>query len=135
MRLITLFWLLGTALFADIVVIVNLNNENETLSAKEIKRIYLGKTNHFPDGSKAVPLDQESSSDTFEDFYKAITGKSVAAINRYRARRSFSGKGSSPRGLESAGEVILQVKSNENMIGYVDRIDVTDDVKVVYTIK
>lgn len=135
MKLFFAVWMLGVSLFAEVVVIVNIDNDVEVLSANDIKRIYMGKTRYFPNGDKAAPIDLKSSDDTFKTFYKKVTGKSVAAINKYRARRNFAGKGSAPRSVESSGEVIAQVKNNRSMIGYLDRIDVTDDVKVVYTIK
>lgn len=127
--------LLGASLFADIAVIVNVDSGVESMQIKEIKKIFMGKSRHFSNGRKAVPIDQRSESDIYEAFYTSVANKDAVEMSKYRARRQFSGEGNAPRSVESAGEVIAQVKNNESMIGYVDRIDVTDEVRVVYTIK
>lgn len=135
MKLLIGTLLLCASLFAEIAVIVNVNSGVESLDAETVKKIFMGKKRHFPNGLKALPVDQKAESAIFGDFYEAVADKSATAISQYRARRQFAGKGNAPRKVESAGEVIAQVKNNENMIGYVDRIDVTDEVRVVYTIK
>jgi len=48
------------ALWADVVVITNKSTKVDSLSASEVKNIFLQKKKSFPDGSVAVVGDQSS---------------------------------------------------------------------------
>lgn len=126
--------LLCTAsLRADIVIIVNPNNPVETLTEREVKRIFLGRLRQFPSTNRAMDvLDQDAESPIYEKFYTEFIGFGLRKLRRYRAAYLFSGKGTLPQEVADHGAVKAKVLKNERAIGYIDATLVDDSVKVIY---
>lgn len=117
----------------EIVVIVNPNNPIETLSERDIKRIFLGRLRQFPNTDNAVEvLDQNSTSAIFERFYTEFIGFGLRKLRRYRAAYLFSGKGTLPVELNDPTAVKTKILNNQSAIGYIDARLVDDSVKVIY---
>jgi ABC-type phosphate transport system substrate-binding protein len=127
--------LIPTLVLADIAVIVNNANANATLENDVIAKIFLGKAKSFPDGTKAIPLDQDEGAATRNNFYQTIANKDAGQIKSYWSRLIFAGKGTPPKAVGSDADVVSLVSSNPNMVGYVDAGTVNDSVKVVATLK
>ncbi|MFY8273044.1 hypothetical protein AAEU32_02800 [Pseudoalteromonas sp. SSDWG2] len=117
-----------------IAVIVNINNPTDTLSTKQLIDLYMGKLIAFPNGDRAAPLDLPQDSTLRTDFYQQLTNKPIGSINAYWSRVKFSGHAQSPLSVDTSEQVLERVKEIDNAIGYVNLNDVTDDVKVVYTL-
>ncbi|MEO2268378.1 hypothetical protein [Pseudoalteromonas pernae] len=118
----------------EIAVIVNVNNPTNELTTKQLVDLYMGKLIAFPNGDRASPIDLPQESELREDFYQTLTKKPISSINAYWSRVKFSGHAQSPLSLQNSAEVLQRVKDIDNAIGYVKLKDVTDDVKVVYTL-
>ncbi len=58
---------------ADVVVVVSANSAVLTLSKEQVADIFLHKSNRFPDGSQAIPIDQPEVSKLREEFYNRGT--------------------------------------------------------------
>jgi len=127
--------LISSALFADIAVIVNPGSGVDALNASQVKKIFMAKTKKFPNGSTAIPIDQNGAKATYVSFYDKVAGKSPSKMNKYWVKLTFTGKAEAPKKVGGDSDVVGLVKSNQNMIGYVDAAAVTGDVKVVYTVK
>jgi ABC-type phosphate transport system substrate-binding protein len=125
----------GAALMADISVVVNPNSGVDSLTASQVKKIFMAKTKKFPNGNSVVAIDQNAVNAPYVTFYKKVAGKSPAKMNRYWVKLTFTGKAEAPKKVGGDSDVINLIKSNKNMIGYVDSSAVTGDVKVVYTVK
>lgn len=130
--LCTLFLSLGfsTPSFAEIVVIINPNNNNE-INADIIRKIFLKKINTFSDGVEAKPFDLLDEARQIE-FTKKALRKTSSSLHSYWSRMIFSAKGYPPKAL-SAAEMKRVVASNISAIGYIDSKDVDDSVKVLAT--
>jgi len=126
---------ISSALLADIAVVVNPASGVDALDAGQVKKIFMAKTKKFPNGNAVVPIDQNSENPAYATFYKKVAGKSPAKMNKYWVKLTFTGKAEAPKKVGGDGDVVSLVKSNKNMIGYVDSSAVTGDVKVVYTVK
>ncbi|WP_105190643.1 hypothetical protein [Pseudoalteromonas sp. T1lg48] len=133
-----LLTLLGTSLSArsaeTIAVIVNIHNPTETLTTKQLIDLYMGKLIAFPNGERASPLDMPHDSVLRREFYQLLTNKPIGSINAYWSRVKFSGHAQSPQSMASSNAVLQRVREIDNAIGYVKLKDVTNDVKVVYTL-
>ncbi len=127
--------LIGSALLADVAVIVNPGSGVDALDEDQVKKIFMAKTKKFPNGSSVVPIDQNADNGAYATFYKAVAGKSPTKMNKYWVKLTFTGKAEAPKKVGGDGDVIGLISSNKNMIGYVDAGAVTDKVKVVYTVK
>ena len=116
--------------WADIVVIVNLNNNNP-LTISQIRKIYLGKTKSFPNGKLAMPLDLPSENSIRQEFLRKVVQKDKSAYNSYWARMLFSSRGRPPKTLEDSEAIKAAIRKNKNTIGFIDREDLDDSVRVV----
>ena len=135
MKKILLSILLVNSLFAEIVVIVNSESKVKNLNDDYTKMIFMKKIKVLPDGEVLIPFDQGSESDIYNEFYISVANKNKSRMNKYWAKRNFTGKGEAPEVLSSDVEVIRQVMNNINAVGYINAESIVDGVKVVYTVK
>lgn len=124
--------LTGAAVQAEVAVIISANNANASLDQDTISRIFLGKSKNFPDGSQAVPVDQDAGAASREAFNGTVLGKSSSQLKAYWSRLIFTGKGTPPKESGNDAAVKDLVAKNPNLIGYVDSSVVDGSVKVVY---
>jgi ABC-type phosphate transport system substrate-binding protein len=116
---------------AELVVIVNPANHTTELTRRQLVNLYMGRTQHYPDGTFALPVDQAPDSEARKNFYKTLVDKSVAEVNAYWAKLLFTGRASPPRSVSDADTVLRVVRDNRDAIGYIERRYVDDTVKVV----
>ena len=133
LRLIVLLLGLGLADLAraEIVVVVNKDNPVSNFSRRELVDLFMGRTQHFDDGSLVLRLDQPPDSKTRSQFYRELVNKSVAEVNAYWAKLLFTGRASPPQVLDSSANVLKAVRENRNAVGYLERSEVDASVKIV----
>mgnify|MGYP001617201691 CR=1 FL=1 len=75
---------------ADVAVIVNTKNPYpwDGDSREQVKDLFLGKRDKFPDGTKAKPFDQKQGP-VRQEFYVKLTGKDESALNVYWSNLIF----------------------------------------------
>lgn len=118
---------------AQIVIIVHPDNPIESLSDEQASNLFLGKTKTFPNGQTAVPIDQEPGNDARTMFAEKVLKRNESQIKAYWSRLIFTGKGKPPKMVEDGEEMIGLISMNPSLIGYVEKDEVDDSVKVVYT--
>ncbi|PLX92627.1 MAG: hypothetical protein C0620_09165 [Desulfuromonas sp.] len=116
-------------------MIIHPDNPVETLSQRQVIDIFMGREVRFPNGATAIPVDQAPNSPVRERYYQQLIGKSIAQINAYWARLLFTGRATPPRVLGSNEAVMDTVLNNRDVIAYIDRADLTDQVKIIYTLQ
>lgn len=116
---------------AESVIIVHPSNAN-AMDVAAISKLFLGKSQKFPSGAEAVPINIESGG-VRESFDKDVLGKSEAQLKAYWAKLVFTGKGSPPKEVATDADVKALIASNPNMIGYISSASVDDSVKVVHS--
>ncbi|MGS0740345.1 phosphate ABC transporter substrate-binding protein [Glaciimonas sp. GG7] len=126
-----MFGLNADAATADIVAIVAARSAVNTLSQNQIADIFLGKTNHFPNGEQAIPFDQVEGSIAREEFYAKLTGKTAPQLKAYWSKLIFTGRGQPPKDFANSSEVKKHVVANPNAIGYIEKSMVDSSVKVM----
>lgn len=115
----------------ELVVIVNPTNQTTELSHRQLVNLYMGRTQNYPDGTLALPVDQAPDSAARQAFYERLVGKSVAEVNAYWAKLLFTGRASPPRSLTDSETVLRVVRENRDAIGYIESEYLDDTVKVV----
>ncbi len=115
---------------AELSVIVHPSNTSN-LDINQVKRIFLGKQAKFDNGSKAVPVNQDASSDSRQNFDKSLLGRSSSQVSAYWSKLVFTGKGIPPKEVKSDAEAIELVSKNVDMIAYIDSSNAAPSVKVV----
>ncbi|WMN60937.1 hypothetical protein NI389_05940 [Pseudoalteromonas xiamenensis] len=118
----------------SIAVIVNKANPVIHVSQRALIDLYMGKYQAFDNGMPAQPIDIESKMPLKETFYMRLTGRDLSQINAYRSRIKFSGKASFPIAMPNSDAIIKAVQKDPLAIGYIWAEDVTDQVKVVFTL-
>jgi len=114
---------------ADIAVIANTANASNSLTVKNVKKIFLGKDNSM------TPIDQDEGNATRNEFYQKAANKSESQMKAYWSKMIFSGKATPPETSANDASVIAWVANNKNGIGYIDSASVDGSVKVLLTIK
>lgn len=126
--LVTLFTSLPAA--AAVVVIVHPSN-GDSLDAKTVQRIFLGKIKKFPSGQDVVPINQAADTPRRAEFDTNILERSSNQIAAYWSKQVFTGKGTPPKEVADDATAIAEVSSNPNAIAYIDSAAVTADVKAI----
>jgi len=126
--------LLSGMAMAEVKVIANSAISDSGLSADTIADLFLGKTNSLPSGHKAVPIDQDEGAAARDEFYTKATKKDAAQLKAYWSRLIFTGKGQPPKSVADDAEVVKQVTSNPDAIGYISGAASSSGVKVLLTL-
>ena len=137
--------LLGLAwvqtLCAEMVVIVHPSNPVQTMTAREVSDLYLGRSRAFPSGDggalmAATLYEPPSDSVQRESFFRALNGMSLHQLNAYWARLRFSGEVLPPLVLADNRTLLNAVGRERSAIAYVDAAAVGDaSVKIVLRLK
>ena len=114
------------------VIIVHPQNSIDSITPKDIQRIYLGKSKAFSNGSEAIPLDLDVSNVVRKHFTKNIIKKSDRQLKSYWGRRIFTGKGAPPKEILDEDVLVEAVSKNLNTIGYANKSAVDSSVKIIY---
>ncbi len=116
---------------AEIVVIVSAKNPLKALSGEQAADLFLGKAADFPNGAKAVPIDQSEGSAVRDQFYQKTSGKAPAQMKAHWARMLFTGRGQPP--VESGDNAAIRrlVADSPDLVGYIDRSALDGSVKAV----
>lgn len=109
-------------------MIVNKASGVHKLTRDDAVNIFMGRYQRLPSGITALPVDDNPLKTAF---YRALVGRNLSQIRSYWARLVFSGQGSPPRQMKNADEVITAVAENKGAIGYVDRAEVDNRVRIV----
>jgi hypothetical protein len=132
--LITLATSIGaSAAGADVVAVVSAKSQVMALNPNQISDIFLGKTNTFPNGGQAVPIDLTEGTPARDEFYANLTGKSAAQIKAHWSKIIFTGRGLPPKEVLNGNEVKRRLAENPNAISYIDQTMVDSSVRVLYS--
>ena len=121
---------LASFALAEIEVVVHPSNA-AAFDKSAIQRIFLGKTRAFPSGAEAVPIALREGSTGDADFTKSVLSKTPKQLKAYWAKMVFTGKGTPPKQLDNASQVLKLVSTNPNLIGFIPAGSSEGNVKVV----
>jgi hypothetical protein len=103
---------------AGIQVVANPSVHAASVSADDLKAVFLGNKKALPDGSNVEPVLAESGA-AHDAFLKDVLGKSDQALRNYFKTLVFTGKGSMPKSFASDAEIIKYVAKTPGAIGYI----------------
>jgi TonB family protein len=102
----------------DIRVIANPSVKTDTITAAELKKVFLEENISLSDGSHVEPV-LEKGGPVHRTFLHQYLDKTEDDLRNYYQTLVFSGKGSMPKELGSDAEVIAYVAKTRGAIGYV----------------
>lgn len=127
--------LLAAALFgaaplctAEIVVIVNPKNQASRMFSEQAAQFFIGKSTLF------TPVEFNEGSAVRNEFYTKVLNKDSAQVKAIWSKLVFTGKGTAPKEYGSAAEVKKAVAADVSAIGYLEKSQVDDSVKVILTV-
>lgn len=114
-------------------VIVHVDNPLDTLTDRDLLRIFLKKKTRLPGGLKVVPVDLIPDSPTRKFFSEQILHKPVHVVRAYWQKKVFTGRAIPPPELETSSAVATYIHNHAEAIGYVGlNTDLSDfSVKVI----
>lgn len=115
----------------DVVAVVSSKSPIVALNSEQVADIFLGKTTRFPDGSAAIPIDQNEDSPDRDRFYAQYTGKSPAQVKAHWSKLIFTGRGQPPRQVANGAEAKRAVAQDPHAIAYIDNRLVDSSVRVL----
>ena len=121
----------GVVFAGDIVVITSPGTAINSLSAKDVRNIYLGRIKSV-NNVTVTPVDLTEETPARAQFMTIIINKSPRQFKSHWVRLVFSGKASPMPVVESEQEVIDWVLKNAGGIGYISESAITNAVKVIY---
>ena len=115
---------------ADLKVIANTSVGATSVSADDLKGVFLATKTSLGDGSHVEPVLEKGGA-AHEAFVKDYLGKTDAALQTYYRSLVFTGKGSMPKTLGGDAEVVAYVAKTKGAIGYVGSGASTTGVKTL----
>ena len=111
--------LFATAVQAgEVKIIANPSVGTASVSAEELKRVFLLEKSSLDDGSRVEPVVARGGA-THDAFLREYLSKTDSALQTYYRSLVFTGKASMPKTLGSEAEVAAFVAKTKGAIGYV----------------
>lgn len=130
-----LSFVFGINLYANsLAVIVSKDSNINSISKKELSKIFLAKTKRLPSGEKSIVVENINK-EYQSKFYKSICNKNEKQLKKYWAKMIFTGRAQPPKKIKSISELIVFVKSNKNAISYIPIEHINKDIKMIMEIK
>lgn len=114
----------------SVKIIANSSLKADSVSADELKSVFLEETSSLSDGSHVEPVLAKGGA-AHEAFVKDYLGKSDAALQTYYRSLVFTGKGSMPKTVGTDAEVAAYVAKTKGAIGYVSSETSTEGAKTL----
>lgn len=125
-----LLFLTTVSSHAELAVIVHPSN-GAAMDKDAITRIFLGKSRAFPGGGESIPISFPEGTPESDEFSQSILGKTPKQLKAYWAKMIFTGKGTPPKQVPAAQEIVNLIANNPSFIGFVPSASVSGAVKVV----
>ena len=119
-----------TAQGADLKLIANLSVNVSSVSADDLRNIFLETKTSLSGGGRLEPVLSKGGP-THEAFLKQYLGKTDAALNTYYRSLVFTGKAFMPKILASDTDIAAYVAKTKGAIGYVNAGASTPGAKTI----
>jgi ABC-type phosphate transport system substrate-binding protein len=123
----------GSAM-ADIAIVANPELNIEAIQPGDVRNLYLGERQAFPNGIPAVPINHVKGSPDREEFFASVLSMGESTHKRHWKRKQAVGNHYAPKEVSSYEELLESVSNTPGAIGYIDASKVDDSVKVLLTV-
>ena len=119
-----------SSLASDIKVIANSSVKADTISAADLKRVFLEERTSLADGTHVEPVLKKAGT-VHQAFLQEYIGVCEDDLQTYYRTLLFSGRGSMPKTFESDAEVVAYITRTRGGIGYVSSGSSVEGVKIL----
>ena len=131
LRLLVLSGLLvPLAVQGELLIVTSTRSGNIELSREHAEKLFLGRSVTLADGTPITLVDLPIGS-VRDDFYQKLTSKNPAQIRAYWSRLVFTGRALPPREADSVADAKQWLAETPNLIGYLDKADITSGMRVL----
>jgi ABC-type phosphate transport system substrate-binding protein len=120
---------LSSAVLAEVMLIANPSVQEDSLSARDIRDVFLGTRSRLAGGAVTPVLLRVGA--THEEFLSTFVGRSPVQFQTHWRNIVFTGKGKALASFDSEAEVVDYIKGTSGALGYVSAGTATDGVKVI----
>jgi ABC-type phosphate transport system substrate-binding protein len=114
----------------EIKIIANPSISAESISASDLKEVFLQNKSALPDGSHVQPVLAKGGT-AHEAFLRGYLDKTDSALQTYYRGLVFTGKASMPKVAGSDADVVAYVAKTKGAIGYVSASTSLSGVKTL----
>ncbi len=100
----------------EAVVVANSSVQEESLTSKEVKAIFLGKKSQI--GGVTVAIVTLANGGVHKGFLKVHVGKTPSQFSSHWKKIVFTGKGKMPKTFNSEDELLSYVSNTKGAVGY-----------------
>lgn len=121
----------STLLYAnDILLVTHVDTKIESLTQREVKNLYMGAALTY----EVTPLALAPNNSARVVFNTKVLGLTESRIQSYWAQMRFTGRKKPPQTLASEMDIIKQLTSSPNSIGYISAEQaLPDKLKVLFS--
>jgi ABC-type phosphate transport system substrate-binding protein len=121
-----------SAAIEEVDVVVNKSNNVAPLSRDEVRRIFMGEKSSWPGGKRITILMLAPDQPERAVILQALFKMTESEYTKYFLQAAFTGHVlAAPKDLLSAAYMKRHLAANPDAIGYLNRKDVDDSVKVL----
>ncbi|MBN2105246.1 hypothetical protein JW835_14510 [bacterium] len=124
------FLLAVQILAGEYQIVVNASFENQTITEKMLKNIFLGKQTKWGNGQRVLPVMLQEG-EARNAFIKNIIKKTPIAFKNYWNTALFTGRGVPPVAFENEEDLIHYIQKNPGAIGFISEETSAENVKVL----
>ena len=114
----------------SVKIIANPSVKADSISAAELKSVFLEESNSLRDGSHVEPVLARGGA-THDTFVHEYLGKTDSDLETYYRALVFTGRGSMPKAVGSDAEIAAYVAKTRGAIGYVSPDTNAEGVKTL----
>jgi ABC-type phosphate transport system substrate-binding protein len=107
-----------------VAVIVNVKNETPPKTPEDVARLFLKKTQHWPDGLRVRPIDRSGNSSERAVFLAEVLRLSDEGLKRYWVEAQYQNGVAPPPRVKNSKDVIELVGAYRGAIGFVSVKDI-----------
>ena len=116
---------------AELVIIVNKDNPANNIPMSKLKQVYTGDLKLWDNSKKVVPVDLSEKDPMAIKFVTTVLGVDMDTKRAYWIKKVFSGAGTPPHVEKDEKSVVKFVATEAGAIGYVQKENVDNSVKVI----
>ena len=118
----------------DVLVLV-LGPSTPSMSAEQIRNVYLGRASVWPNGTTARPMNRPTGTAAAKKFYGSILRMSGGAFVEHWSEIQLSGGGIAPPVISSGKTVVSKVGATTGGFGYVMESELPADTSSVRLVR
>lgn len=115
---------------AEILIVTSSRSAPIELTREQAEKLYLGRSTTLSDGTPVSLVDLPNGP-VRDEFYLKLTGKNPWQIQAYWSRLVFTGRAFPPKEARTLAEARQWLTDTPNLIGYLDRNEPTQGLRIL----